>query len=108
MALKIIGKGAFGADSSNTGAQSVTETKSVTETLALNKDGDVIGVALTQETTEKTVEVIVTSDANVPAIGDTFDGGTVTQVEKNSSNTDFQRYTVTTKIWGSLSAGGGE
>lgn len=99
MALKIIGKGKFGVDDSNTNAQSATETTSVTETLAMNKDGDIIGVALSAQTTEKTLEVLVTDDAP-PAIGDKIGSATVTQVELTSSNTDFQRYTVTTKDWG--------
>lgn len=102
MAIKIIGKGQFGTDSSIEGAQSASETRSVSENVALNKDGEPMGVVLSNKTVEKTLEVIVTGDDDVPEIGDIYDGGTVTNVTLNSSNTDFRKYSITVKTWGEL------
>lgn len=105
MAVKIIGKGQFGVDSTIDAAQSASENRSVSENVALNKDGEPMGVVLSNETVEKTLEVLVTGEDEAPAIGETYDGGTVTAVSITSSNTDFRKYSVTIKKWGSL---GGE
>lgn len=99
MALKILGKGSFGTDADQEMAQSATKTQSATETLAQNKDGDVVGVALSALTTEKSIEVLVTDGTALPAIGDAFEGGYVTNVSESSGNTQFRRATVTVKTW---------
>lgn len=99
MALKVLGKGQFGADSSIEGAQSVTESESVSETTAKDKDGNIIGVALTEHTTEKTLEVLATDGDEPPAIAEEFEGGVVTSRSKTSSNSDFTRWSVTVKTW---------
>lgn len=99
---KVIGKGTFGADSSKSGAQSVTKNKSVTESVALDKDGEVIGVALSQETTETTYEILYSAEETIPKVGDTYEGGVVTAVSESSSNSDFRKFTVTVKVWGTV------
>lgn len=105
MAIKTIGKGTFGVDSSIDGAQSATENQSCSETVALDKNGEPMGVVLSNKTVEKTLEVLVTGDDSPPALGEVYDGGTVTGISLTSSNTDFRKYSVTIKTWGSL---GGE
>lgn len=105
---KIIGKGTFGANSSKEGAQSVTKTSSVTETVALDKDGEVIGVALTQETQETSYEILYLPGETVPKVGDSYEGGVVTGVTEQSSNGDFRKYTVTVKIWGGVGGSASE
>ena len=105
MAVKVIGKGTFGADSTIEGAQSVSENRTCNETVALDKNGEPLGVALSGENTEKTIEVLVTGDSEAPAIGSVYDGGTVTSVSLTSSNSDFRKYSVTVKTWGTLGGG---
>ena len=102
---KIIGKGTFGADSSKPGAQSVTKNKSATESVALDKDGEVVGVALSQETTETTYEILYSAEEAIPKVGDTYEGGVVTAVSESSSNSDFRKFSVTVKTWGSVGGG---
>lgn len=102
---KIIGKGTFGADSSKSGAQSVTKNKSATESVALDKDGEVVGVALSQETTETTYEILYSAEETIPKVGDTYEGGVVTAVSESSSNSDFRKFSVTVKTWGSVGGG---
>jgi hypothetical protein len=99
MALKIIGQGKFGAQSTDKNAQSVSSDESVSETTAKDKDGNIIGVALTEHVTEKTVEVLATDGDEPPAVGEPFDGGTVLRRSESSSNSDFTRWSVTVKIW---------
>lgn len=103
MALKVIGKGKFGAESDEELAQSVSVSETVTETTAKNKDGDIVGVALSEHTTEKTIEVLATDGEEPPAIGAAFEGGVVTARSKSSSNTDFSRWSVTVKTWAAIS-----
>lgn len=105
MAIKIIGKGRFGVDSTIEGAQSASENRTCSENVALNKDGEPMGVVLSNETVEKTLEVLVTGDDDAPALGEVYDGGTVTAVSLSSSNSDFRKYSITIKTWGEL---GGE
>ena len=106
MAIKTIGKGLFGVDSTIDAAQSATENQSCSENVALNKDGEPMGVVLSNKSVEKTLEVLVTDEDTPPQIGETYDGGTVTAVSQTSSNTDFRKYSITIKVWGEL--GGGE
>lgn len=105
MAIKVIGKGMFGVDSTIDSAQSATESQSCSENVALNKDGEPIGVVLSNKSVEKSLEVLVTGDSEPPAIGETYDGGTVTAVSLSSSNTDFRKYSITIKTWGELGTG---
>lgn len=102
MAIKTIGKGLFGVDSTIDAAQSATEEHSCTETVALNKDGEPMGVALTNKVSTKTLEVLVTGEDSPPGIGESYDGGTVLGYSLTSSNTDFRKYSVTIKVWGEL------
>lgn len=102
MAIKIIGQGTFGVDSTIEGAQSASENQTCNETVALNKDGEPMGVVLSNKTVEKTLEVLVTGEDTAPEIGAVYDGGTVTSVTLTSSNTDFRKYSVTIKTWGEL------
>lgn len=104
MPIKVLGQATFGVDSSKSGAQSVSENTSCTETVALNNEGDPIAVALSAKITEKTLEVIVTGDDSLPEIGENFEDGTVVAITKTSSNTDFQRYSVTVKKWDGVGA----
>lgn len=99
MALKVIGKGSFGAQASSDMAQSVSVSESVTETTAKNSTGDIVGVALTEHVTETTIEVLATDGDEPPAIGEAYEGGVVTARSKTSSNTDFARWSVTVKTW---------
>ncbi|MBQ7332033.1 MAG: hypothetical protein IJW39_02155 [Opitutales bacterium] len=99
MALKVIGKGTFGTEGTDENIQSVTASESVSEVTAKDKDGNVIGVALTEHVTEKTLEVLATGGSEPPAIGEAYEGGIVTARSKTSSNTEFSRWSVTVKTW---------
>lgn len=103
MASPIVkGTGKFGVSTAtDTLAQSYSSAKSANETLAINSNGEVVGVALTQITNEQTVEVLVGTESAAPEIGGTYAGltGVVTGFTKTESNSDFQRYSVTVKTW---------
>ncbi len=108
MAIKVIGTGyTFGADSDNPNAQSVSINATSDEAVALNNVGDPVAAALYNGQQEVSIELLAT-DGDVPEIGSTItaNGKTfvITSVNLNSSNTDFARYSVSGKIWGSLTA----
>lgn len=104
MALKVLGTGTFGAQASDTMAQSVNKSESVTETTAKNSTGDIVGVALTEHVTETTLEVLATGGSEPPSIGSTYEGGVVTARSIISSNTEFARWSVTVKTWDSITS----
>lgn len=96
----ILGDYDIGVDSEKTMAQSASVNLSGQEVRAIDKDGNVVGSVVTQITKERTVEVIVGTGDSVPKIGENFDDGKVISVSKNSSNSDFARYSVTTISFG--------
>lgn len=103
MALKVLGTGTFGVDATAELAQSASITENVDIVEATNKDGDVVGVALVKPSTEKTLEVLASEGDEPPAIGEAYEGGFVIGRTKNTVNSDFQRWSVTVRIWPEIS-----
>ena len=91
----VIGNYDIGADSSKTMAQSVSKSTNGQETRAIDKDGNIVGVVISQIVSTRTIEMIMTPGELEPEIGADYDGGKVTDVQVNSSNSDFKRLTVT-------------
>lgn len=111
MAIIIIGSGAkFGADQTagfgGENTQGTTSTKSSQESQALNAEGAIIAVALTQIQEEISVDALLTDGTTPPSIGDTLGGGFVSGVTVTTSNTDFQKISVTIKKYADINAGG--
>lgn len=106
MAVILLGKGKFGADKTLGSfaemTQSTTKNSTANETQALDADGAIVGIALTQVGDEITVEALLTDQTQPPEIGDTIAGGYVSNVSVTTSNTDFQRVSVTIKKYADL------
>lgn len=99
---EIKGRGQFGV--SLTGAQSLTKNKTCDTAELRDENGEVVGLALYNKREEITAQVIMSSGANAPAVGDAFQGGIITAVSENETNTGFRMYSVTAVAYSGISA----
>lgn len=91
---EIKGKGTFGVSGAEL-AQSKSATKTADTAELRNSTGDIVGLAIYNRREEVNMEIGVDGTTTIPAVGDDFEGGIVTSVVENESNSAFKTYSVT-------------
>lgn len=101
---EIKGKGAFGVSATDELTQSKSTTKTADTAELRNSTGDIVGLAIYNKREEVNMEIGADSNSTIPAVGDDFEGGIVTSVVENESNSAFKTYSVTIVKYASIGA----
>lgn len=99
---EIKGNGSFGVSATDGLAQSKSTTKTADTAELRNSAGDVVGIAFYNKREEINIEIGADSSSTIPDIGDDFEGGIVTSVVQNESNSAFKTYSVTVIKYASI------
>lgn len=99
---EIKGKGTFGVSSDNNLTQSLSKTKTADTAELRDTNGDVVGLAIYNKRIEISAEVGVSPGTAVPVVGGEFEGGIITSVVENESNSTFKTFSITAVVYSNM------